>query len=133
MDNLTSEQRKKNMRSIRYKDTKMEVAVRSVLHKKGYRFRKNVSKLIGKPDIVFSKKRVAVFLDFCFWHLCPYHHNIPQTNTKYWLPKLERNKKRAKEVNVQLRKNGWTVLRFWEHQVRKDFDRVIINILKVLG
>jgi DNA mismatch endonuclease (patch repair protein) len=133
MDNLTSEQRKKNMRSIRYKDTKMEVAVRSVLHKKGYRFRKNVSKLIGKPDIVFSKKRVAVFLDSCFWHLCPYHHNIPQTNTKYWLPKLERNKKRAKEVNVQLRKNGWTVLRFWEHQVRKDFDRVIINILKVLG
>jgi DNA mismatch endonuclease, patch repair protein len=129
MDNLTLEQRKKNMQNIRYKDTKMEILVRSALHKKGLRFRKNLSKLSGKPDIVFSKKKVVIFLDSCFWHLCPYHHTIPQTNPNYWVPKLKRNKKRAKEVNYQLKKEGWTVLRFWEHQVKNDFDKVIKKIL----
>ena len=132
MDNLKPEHRRKNMQNIRYKDTKMEMHVRSALHIKGLRFRKNVTKLIGKPDIVFHKKKIVVFLDSCFWHKCPYHFNIPQTNSEYWIPKLERNKKRAKEVNQKLKKEGWTVLRFWEHQVKNDFENVIEKIYSVV-
>lgn len=116
------------MQNIRSADTKIERLVRSSLYKKGYRFRKNVKSLIGKPDIVFPKFKVVVFLDSCFWHLCPYHSNIPKTNRKYWLPKLQRNKIRAVEVNKKLRKEGWTVLRFWEHQVKSNYDGVIEKI-----
>jgi len=110
----------------------MELLVRSALHRKGFRFRKNDSKLIGKPDIVFSKKRVVVFLDSCFWHFCPYHYNLPHTNPNYWIPKLKRNKLRAKEVNHQLRIEGWAVLRFWEHQIKNDLDNVINKIVEKL-
>ncbi len=128
MDNLKPEHRRKNMQNIRSFNTQMEIFVRSALHKKGYRFRKNVKNIFGKPDIVFPKKKIAVFLDSCFWHSCPYHSNIPATNKTYWIPKLIRNKERAKEVNKYLRKNGWTVLRFWEHQVKNQFDDVIKKI-----
>lgn len=116
------------MQNIRSVNTKMELSVRSALHKKGYRFRKNVKRLIGKPDIVFSKYKVAIFLDSCFWHCCPYHSNIPSTNKSYWIPKLQRNKERAKEVNKKLRMNDWIVLRFWEHQVNKNIKAVIDKI-----
>lgn len=128
MDNLKPEYRRKNMQNIRSADTKIEVLIRSALHKKGFRFRKNAQNIIGKPDIVFPAKRVVVFLDSCFWHKCPYHYNIPLTNTSYWNPKLERNKKRAREVNSKLRKDGWTVLRFWEHQIKNNFDVVVEKI-----
>lgn len=117
------------MQNIRSADTKLEVTVRSALHKKGYRFRKNVKGLIGKPDIVFPKYKVVVFLDSCFWHMCPYHYNIPKTNKKYWLPKLHRNKARAKEVNKKLKKDGWIVLRFWEHQINNDIEKCVNKIV----
>lgn len=133
MDNLKPEQRKKNMQNIRSADTKMEVLIRSELHKRGFRFRKNVKSMGGKPDIVFTKYKVVVFLDSCFWHKCPYHSNIPKTNVAYWIPKLERNKKRAKEVNKKLRQQGWRVLRFWEHQVNNNFDRVIDKIAQTIA
>lgn len=128
MDNLKPEQRKKNMQNIRSADTKMEISIRSILHRKGYRFRKNVKTLIGKPDIVLHKYKTVVFLDSCFWHQCPYHSNIPSSNKTYWIPKLKRNKLRAKEVNKELRKKGWSVLRFWEHQVRNDVHAVVKKI-----
>lgn len=132
MDNLKPEHRKKNMQNIRSANTNIEIAVRSALHKKGFRFRKNVNTLIGKPDIVFPKYKVVVFLDSCFWHKCPYHSNIPKTNKKYWLPKLQRNKTRAKEVNNKLKKDGWTVLRFWEHQINNDLEKCVNKIISNL-
>jgi len=117
------------MQNIRSVDTKIEILVRSALHRKGYRFRKNVKSLAGKPDIVFQKYNVVVFLDSCFWHMCPYHSNIPKTNKKYWLPKLQRNKERALEVNKKLKKDGWTVLRFWEHQIENDLEKCVNKII----
>jgi len=132
MDNLKPEHRKKNMQNIRSVDTKIELTIRSILHKKGYRFRKNDRTLFGKPDIVFPKYKVAVFLDSCFWHMCPYHFNIPKTNKRYWLPKLLRNKNRAKEVNRKLREEGWIVLRFWEHQINNDPEKCVNNIISHL-
>lgn len=129
MDNLKPEHRRKNMQNIRSANTKIEILIRSELHKIGYRFRKNVKNLIGKPDIVFPKYKVVVFLDSCFWHMCPYHSNIPKTNRKYWLPKLRCNKARAIEVNKKLRKDGWTVLRFWEHQIHNDLEKCLNKVL----
>jgi DNA mismatch endonuclease (patch repair protein) len=129
MDNLTKDQRKKNMTRIRSEDTKMEVRVRSALHRRGLRFRKNVRTLVGKPDIVFPSTRVAVFLDSCFWHQCRYHSNLPKTRMSYWLPKLARNKIRDKAVKRELRKQGWTVLRFWEHQIQNDIDGCVNKIV----
>lgn len=117
------------MQNIRSANTKIEILVRSELHKRGYRFRKNVSTLIGKPDIVFPKYKVVVFLDSCFWHICPDHSNIPKTNKKYWLPKLQRNKTRDKEVTKKLKKDGWIVLRFWEHQIHNDLEKCVNKII----
>jgi DNA mismatch endonuclease (patch repair protein) len=127
MDNLSHSQRRKNMQHIRSKDTAMEIVVRSELHKHGYRFRKNVLSLPGRPDIVFPKARLVVFLDSCFWHQCPYHSVLPKTNRAYWLPKLKKNKLRAKIVGKLLKKDRWTVLRFWEHQL-VDQEKVISKI-----
>jgi DNA mismatch endonuclease (patch repair protein) len=131
MDNLTKSHRHKNMQNIRSKNTKMELKVRSLLHKKGLRFR-ILTSLIGKPDIVFPSKKIVVFLDSCFFHKCPYHYVQPKSNKKYWLPKIERNRTRAKEVNKTLRKQGWKVLRFWEHQIKKDSDKCVNKIISVI-
>lgn len=128
MDNLSPEIRRKNMQNIRSTNTKIEILIRRELFKIGLRFRKNVSKIEGKPDIVFPKQKVAVFLDSCFWHSCPYHSNIPDTNKPYWINKLKRNKKRDKEVNKKLKKDGWKVLRFWEHSIKKNIKGVVEKI-----
>jgi DNA mismatch endonuclease (patch repair protein) len=69
-----------------------------------------------RPDVVFTRARVAVFVDGCFWHCCPVHGNEPQANTGYWLPKLRRNIARDVSVNAALEKNGWTIVRGWEHE-----------------
>jgi len=132
MDNLNPHIRRKNMQNIRSKNTIMELKVRSLLHKKGLRFRIHTN-LIGKPDIVFQSKRVVVFLDSCFFHKCPYHYIETKSNKKYWKPKLQRNKERAKEVNEHLKKDGWTVLRFWEHQIKKNPEKVISKIITNLN
>jgi DNA mismatch endonuclease (patch repair protein) len=76
-------------------------------------------KLLGKPDFVFRDERLAVFVDGCFWHGCPKHGRTPGSNLQYWLSKLERNRKRDRDVNKNLRKNGWRVLRLWEHELGK--------------
>jgi len=131
MDNLSKAHRRKNMQNIHSKNTKMELSVRSLLHKKGLRFRIH-TRLIGKPDIVFPSKKIVVFLDSCFFHKCPYHYIQPKSNKKYWLPKIEKNKARAKEVNKALRNQGWTVLRFWEHQIKKDSENCVNKIISVI-
>jgi DNA mismatch endonuclease (patch repair protein) len=106
------------MQGNRSRDTKPEVAVRRAVHALGLRFR-----VCSKPlpwtrrtaDIVFRNARVAVFVDGCFWHGCPEHHVHPKVNAEYWKTKITRNKTRDEETNLELRKAGWTVLRFWSH------------------
>lgn len=132
MDNLNPQHRKKNMQNIRSANTNIELIVRSELHRKGYRFRKNVKNVFGKPDIVFPKHKIVIFLDSCFWHMCPYHFNIPKTNKKYWVPKLKRNKLRDIEVSKKLRNEGWIVLRFWEHQIENNLEKCVNKIISHL-
>jgi DNA mismatch endonuclease (patch repair protein) len=109
------------MAAIRRKDTKPELALRSELHAMGYRFRKDFPIRAGdgrliRPDIVFTKHRVAIFIDGCFWHRCPIHGRQPTSNTSYWSPKLDGNVKRDRKQTAALESAGWKVLRFWEHE-----------------
>ncbi len=106
-----------------------ELALRSALHRGGLRFRKDLHIKLGafaaRPDIVFTKRRVAVFVDGCFWHCCPEHGTRPKSNTEYWLPKLEANVARDRRNDTALESEGWTVVRIWEHEdVATAADRV---------
>lgn len=111
--------RRRNMQANRSRDTKPELRVRSLLHARGMRFRVNyrpLPKVQRTADIVFTRARVAVFVDGCWWHKCPDHYKPPARNTNYWLPKLDRNVRRDREIDQLLREAGWTVIRAWEHQ-----------------
>lgn len=132
MDNLTPEQRKKNMRAVKSKDTKIELILRKELWARGYRYRKNYKKLPGKPDIVFTKYKIAVFCDSEFWHGKNYEESTSRigTNSDYWRQKIKRNMERDKEVNKQLTETGWTVLRFWEKEIRKETELCLQSIIK---
>lgn len=128
MDNLTKEQRKKNMQAIKSKNTKMESIVCKELWHRGIRFRKNVKELPGKPDIAIKKYKIAIFLDSCFWHKCPLHFIRPKSNNSYWDNKIERNINRDKEVNNFYKQNGWHLLRVWEHQFKtKDTQQKVLD------
>ena len=135
MDNLTPEQRRKNMRAIKNKDTKAECILRKKLWSMGYRYRKNYTKLIGKPDIVFTKYKIAVFCDVEFWHGKNYSEDVGRidTNKEYWKQKIRRNIERDKEVNLKLESDGWTVLRFWEKEILKETDLCIEEIQKSIA
>lgn len=130
MDDLTPEQRKKNMRAIRSKDTTIELALRKALWQRGIRYRKNYKGLIGKPDIVITKYRIAVFCDSDFWHGYDWENRKAQikSNQNYWIPKIERNMKRDREVTAALVEQGWIVLRFWEHTIRKELEECVDDI-----
>ena len=130
MDDLTPEQRKKNMQAIRSKDTTIELALRKALWKKGIRYRKNYEGLIGKPDIVITKYRIVVFCDSDFWHGYDWDNRKSRikSNQEYWIPKIERNMKRDKEVTAVLVEQGWIVLRFWEHSIRKNLESCLDDI-----
>jgi len=123
MDNLTKEQRKKNMQAIRSKETKIETFVSKALWNAGIRFRKNVKDLPGKPDIALKKYKTAVFIDSCFWHKCPEHFKRPKSNNSYWDKKIERNVARDLEVNEYYKTKGWNILRVWEHQLKTKDER----------
>ena len=126
-DVLTAEQRSYCMSQIRGRDTIPEVSLRKALWAAGLRYRLNF-KLPGKPDIVFPRSRVAVFVDGCFWHACPIHSTRPATNAKFWRKKIESNIRRDKEVNRQLEELGWSVIRIWEHEIRENLDGVVGRI-----
>ena len=116
--------RSENMRRIKSKDTTIEILLRKELWKRGLRYRKNVKDIYGKPDIVFKGKKLAVFVDSEFWHGKQLLEGkyIPKTNTEFWVTKIKRNIERDKEVNEKLKKDGWTVLRFWEADIRKNIS-----------
>ncbi len=120
------------MSAIRSTGGKTEVALRSILHRRGLRFRKNYARLIGKPDIVFPASRVAVFIDGDYWHARVLRERGPDAlyarirtaNRDYWIDKFTRRVKRDDEVTAALEGEGWTVLRFWESDARRDLEGV---------
>lgn len=133
-DDLTPEQRRRNMQAIRSKDTTIEVLLRKALWERGVRYRKNYKKLIGKPDIAITKYRIAVFCDSDYWHGYDWGNRNQRikSNRDYWVPKIERNMKRDQEVTERLQHEGWIVLRFWEWQIRKKLSECVENILQAI-
>lgn len=121
MDRHTPEQRHKNMQAVKSKDSEIERLLRNELWKRGLRYRKNVKNIIGKPDIVFIGKKVAVFCDSEFWHGYNWEERKADIKTRreFWIPKIERNMQRDLEVNTALTEAGWTVLRFWGKDIKK--------------
>ena len=114
------------------RDTKPELAVRRLLHADGFRYRVNFRldpSLRRTADIVFTRCRVAVFIDGCFWHGCPLHGTSPKANSGYWGPKLARNVERDRETTALLTASGWTVLRFWEHENPADVAALVERTL----
>src|SRR5262245_2139485 len=116
-------------------DTGPERSVRSALHRRGFRFRKNLSIRVGstqtRPDIVFTTARVAVYVDGCFWHCCPEHATRPKSNAQFWDRKLRDNVKRDRRVDRALTQAGWAVLRVWEHEEPESAVESIVDLLNV--
>jgi len=135
MDNLSPDDRRKNMRAIRGRDTSIEVLLRKVLWKRGHRYRKNYRKLDGVPDIVFLKQKVAIFCDSEFWHGKYYENSISRisTNKDYWAAKIQRNIERDSEVTKVLNEKGWLVLRFWGNDIKKNPEKIALEIEKKLA
>lgn len=112
------------MSQIGSKDTKAEITFRKLLWSKGYKgYRLHPKKIIGKPDLYFPKKRLAVFIDGCFWHKCPKCYIKPKTNLRFWNKKIEGNVSRDKKVNIQLKKEKIKIVHFWEHEIRKSLNK----------
>ena len=130
MDRHTPEQRCKNMQAVKNKDSKIELMLRKALFARGYRYRKNCTKIFGKPDIVFTKEKVAVFCDSEFWHGFDWENRKLDFKSRqdFWIPKIERNMERDHEVNRQLETEGYIVLRYWGKQIRKDLEAVVSDI-----
>lgn len=123
-DNLTKEQRHKSMSHIKSKNTSIEVKLRKALWQEGYRYRKNYKELPGKPDIVITKYKIAIFCDSEFFHGKDWEILKPRlekgNNPDYWIPKIEKNRQRDDEVNKKLLFLGWTVVRFWGKDILKN-------------
>ena len=132
MDNLTKAQRRKNMQNIKSKGTTPERKLARALRSLGFYFAQNVKTLPGKPDFVFRKKKVAIFVDSDFWHGHPKRFAEPKSNRQYWLPKIARNKNRDKEVTRLLKSRGWKVLRLWEFDVKRNTKQAVNRVLKFL-
>jgi DNA mismatch endonuclease (patch repair protein) len=106
------------MKATKRRDTMPELALRSVLHRLGLRFRVDKAVLPGsrrRADVVFGSARVVVFVDGCFWHGCPQHGTKPKSNRAFWEEKLEANRRRDRDTDEQLERAGWKVMRIWEH------------------
>lgn len=128
-DVLTPKQRRKNMQHIKSSNTKIEVLLRKALRQKGYRYRKNYKELPGKPDIALTKYKIAIFCDGEFFHgkdweiLKP--HLERSNNSEFWISKISRNRERDEEINKKLLFLGWTVIRFWGNDIKKNADECV--------
>ena len=127
-DVLTKAQRKYNMSMIKSKNTKPEIKLRKYLWSNGLRGYRIHPKLKGKPDIVYTKHKLVIFIDGCFWHKCPKCFKLPKSNVAFWQNKINENVIRDKKTKIVLKKEGWIVLRFWEHEVEKDVEKVYTRI-----
>lgn len=118
----TKEQISYNMRQVKNKDSKIEILLRQELWNRGLRYRKNTNKVFGHPDIAFIGKKIAVFCDSEFWHGYNWEErkNDFKSHQEFWISKIERNMERDIEVNERLKSEGWTVIRFWGNEIKKD-------------
>ena len=130
MDNLTPEQRRKNMQLIRSRDTIPEKIIAKELRKHKIRFRRYSKKLPGKPDFVLIDYNTIIFVDSDFWHGNPKRFIKPKSNIEYWENKIKNNKERDKKVNRELRKLGWKVIRIWEYDIKQNIEKKIIPVLE---
>jgi DNA mismatch endonuclease (patch repair protein) len=132
MDNLTARQRSYCMSRVKNRDTDLESLVRSELFKRGWRFRKHVPSLPGRPDIVFVRQRVAVFVDGDFWH----GYRFPRWSasvSEFWVRKIQKNRKRDRNNYSKLRRLGWRVVRVWQHQIKRDLNSSIERLESLLS
>lgn len=132
MDNLTKEQRHKNMKAIKSTDTKIELKLRKTLWHSGIRYRKKYKIFNCHPDIVITKYKIAIFCDGEFWHGKTSEKYAVSTNKEYWNEKIKRNVERDLENTIMLRDNGWSVIRFWEGDIMKDQKRCLDEILELI-
>ena len=118
----TKEQISYNMQQVKNKDSKIEVLLRKELWSRGIRYRKNVNRIYGKPDIVFIGRKIAVFCDSEFWHGYNWEERKKdfKSHQEFWIPKIERNMERDAEVTAKLESEGWTVIRFWGNEIKKN-------------
>lgn len=129
----SSERVRRTMVANRSKNTTPELAIRSALHARGFRYRihrRPIESVHSSADIVFTRQRIAVFVDGCFWHGCPIHFIAPKRNADYWSPKIEGNQDRDARTNSALSEAGWTVLRIWEHE---PIDVAVARIVSALS
>jgi DNA mismatch endonuclease, patch repair protein len=122
----------RRMRSQRQRDTKGELELRSLLHRRGLRFRVHalLPGLRRRSDIVFTRARVVVFVDGCFWHGCPEHGTWPKENADWWREKIEANQRRDRDTDARLTAAGWTVIRVWEHEDPTQAADQIVEIAR---
>lgn len=122
------------MGKIKSQDTKPELKLKKALWNLGYRYRKNLKKLPGSPDIVYSKHKLAIFVDGGFWHGFNWSEKKTKikTNREFWIPKIERNIQRDKQNNQLLIEAGWHVIRFWEIELKNDFEGCVNKVISYL-
>jgi len=120
------------MSRIRGKNTGPELKLRKLLFANGIRGYRVHYNLVGKPDIVFTKNKIVIFIDGCYWHRCPFCFQEPETRKEFWIRKINSNIDRDRKVNEQLKNDGWMVLRFWEHEVKKNPNDVLKKIAEML-
>ncbi|MBN2456667.1 MAG: very short patch repair endonuclease [Sedimentisphaerales bacterium] len=124
------------MKAIPSQDTGPEKKLRSFLHDTGLRFRKDVEPIPGircKADIVFRKTKLCIFIDGCFWHGCPLHFKPPKTNSEWWVEKINDNVERDRRKTLLIESNGWTVLRYWEHEINSEIiSDIAQNVIRLV-
>jgi len=130
-DKFDKKTRSRIMSKIKSKHTKPEILLRKALWAEGYRYRLHYGK--ERIDIAFPGKKLAIFVDGCFWHQCPLHSHIPKSNKAYWVPKLKKNIQRAKDKDKRLKKDGWRVIHVWEHAITENLSEVVKGLHPALN
>lgn len=128
MDNVSKLKRSSIMKAIKSDGTNLENMMSSALFRMGYRFRRNVKSLYGKPDIAIKKYKIVIFIDSCFWHGCPSHCRMPKTNRMYWENKIQNNINRDNKVTFYYKKEGWNIMRIWEHEIEENKEKSIYKV-----
>lgn len=132
-DKVSRETRSRIMSKIRGKDTKPELILRKMLFAKGLRYRLNYRVAGYRVDIAFPSRKLAVFVDGCFWHGCPKCFRPPKSRKRYWGPKIKTNKERDKRIDSAMSKSGWKVIHIWEHRIRKEPEGCLAMIMAHLS
>lgn len=134
MDKISKEKRSKNMSKIKSHDTSIEIKVRKYLFSQGFRYRKNVKSLPGKPDIVLSKYKTVIFINGCFWHRHPgcKYATTPSSHQEFWQKKFTANVKNDQKNHKLLTESGWNVILLWECEIEHDFVNLMTNLIKEL-